>query len=858
MRRKPLLIVAALGLIPLALWLSFGDSDNAAPSAPGAPAAALSAPDAALDLATAAVSDPAAADSGAAAARQALPSPASSEPAPEAPRFDGLCRLSGRLVDPYQRPLPGLAVQIYSHRGWPQALAAKPSPVSPESRGFETRTDDQGRFGFEFPPPPVGATLSAGDDPLRSRAVVQFIQRPLPLQASNPTTYLSSLLPGERDLGDLVLVPAAALEGRVLDASGQPLAGVSISSADQDRSSLGQYCRSAADGSLVLGGIIAPKVWAWTLADGYLAQLVGPFELRTGQIGGPLEIRLEPAPRVRGRLLNSRGEPLVGGLVDLFPATEQGAVVRTRSGPEGRFEVGLQSDSPYHLLADMPGYAPRQFANSLRVAPGAEVDVVLEPLPTTLFVVEDQRSGLPIETFHLEIRAGGSGWFGNSRLVPAAPRSFPTHPAGRLELAACEQDAVWVFAPGYGQVELPVSWENPDTRLCRIRLEPAARLLGRVLRAEAPAAGTALALTSVDGAQRRDARSDAAGRFEIADLPAGVYDLEVGDQSAKLVRSAIALAQGQILDLGFLELQPTGSLRVRLIPPPGQSASGLRLRLDDAKRGPAVFTDALGTARFTGLSSGPHRVFFPGVPQRFDPAPPLEALVNPGQERELSLELAPLEWCRLEVELDAPRRGAAAIELLILDLEPRRDSEGFLDSILVPPSPLEPASPWIAHLAPAAKGQLIAAVRSEPCWTWDGPKVEAAPGASLREAMALPASELWLRFDQDPDWPSQLRLELRLEVIETQAHLANSAEIEALRLQLSATTELVFDRRRPGALAPAAAELLAPGELRWSALPPGRFRAGLRLFSAADDSPLCSLDTELTLPANGSLDLTLR
>jgi hypothetical protein len=771
-----------------------------------------------------------------------------------------VCRLTGRLIDPWQRPLGGMQVKIYSHRGWPRAVKAKPSPSSSESRGFETVTDGEGRFLFEFPPPPVGATLSTGGDPLMSRLVLQFAAQPAGLPATNTTLYLPVLTAGERDLGDWVLVSAGALEGRVTDREGRPLEGVSLSSADGAGSSLGQYCQSAADGSFVLGGITHSPVWIRARADGHHPVLEGPFETLPGQIRGGIEVSLEIGPRLSGRVVNPACEPLIGAMVDLFPRRGEGFVVRTRSGEEGRFEVGLQSSDGYQLMAHQLGYIPIQFSALRFVEPGADLTVMLEPLPTTVFLVEDAQSSRAIEEFHLEVRSGGRGWFGAGRSAPSAPQRFPKHPGGRLELAACLEDTVWVFAPGYAQTELPVAWEDPGTRLCRLRLTPAARILGQLAAAGESVAGAALWLRSADGAQGREIRSSADGRFAFDDLPAGTYDLEAVSGLSQVRRGAIQVAEGQTLDLGRLELEPAGSLRVRLIPPPGQSAAGLRLRLDDALGGPALLTDGLGVARFTGLAQGPHRLFFGGAPQRFEPAPPVEALIRAGQETELALDLAPLEWCRIEVQMTAPRLGTATVELLGWNLAPELnpavdDRPNFL---LIPRARPDAAGRWIGHAPPGAKGQLCAEVRSAPSWRWDGPKVNTTPGEIVSADFPLPAAELLLSWEEAADWPTDLRISLSLEPLETQASIGYALDVPSTISGPFVAGPFPFDQRRPRPLEGPAADLLRPGELCWSALPPGRFRARVQLQAAEGDALLRSFEAELTLPENGQAECTLR
>lgn len=96
-----------------------------------------------------------------AAAERALAS-ASTEPAAdagqEADLGPGLCRLRGRLVDGQGRPLAGQVVVLYALGTWPEATGTQPIAASRGLPGFETRSDAEGAFRFEFPRPPSAPT----------------------------------------------------------------------------------------------------------------------------------------------------------------------------------------------------------------------------------------------------------------------------------------------------------------------------------------------------------------------------------------------------------------------------------------------------------------------------------------------------------------------------------------------------------------------------------------------------------------------------------------------------------------------------------------------------------------------------
>jgi hypothetical protein len=146
---------------------------------------------------------------------------------------------------------------------------------------------------------------------------------------------------------------------------------------------------------------------------------------------------------------------------------------------------------------------------------------------------------------------------------------------------------------------------------------------------------------------------------------------------------------------------------------------------------------------------------------------------------------------------------------------------------------------------------LVAQVESEPPWSWPSETLTLTPAAVLQTRLDLPAAELLLRWEPADDWPAELRLELELTSLETQA----TRGLQPL-IQLDARAR--FDAGRPGRLSGPAAELLAPGQLRWSALPPGRFSARLRLQTPDGAVTLRRYDGELALPKGGSSEVRLR
>jgi hypothetical protein len=771
-------------------------------------------------------------------ARQSTPAEPSSTAAVER------CRLTGRLIDGLGRPLQGQLVTLFAEHGWPEAAQARPLAAENNWPGFETRSDVAGHFRFEVLPPFGRAGLTAGADPLMTRVQVRFSDPPV----GNNRGILGqiSLKAGERELGDLVLLSASAIEGRLLNHKGEPIAGGLIESALGPIDLLGFQCRSAMDGAFLLGSLPLQRTGLRASAPGFLSAFVEPLDLQAGQRHGPVEVRLEAGASLAGRVRAVGGPGLEGVRIDLFPSGG-GALLQFRSGSDGYFEATLQQSSEHKLLVSHPGYFSRDPQSGLAVVPGQIVEIELEPLPVTEFFVVDGQSGAALESFSIEVFPGMSGYFGAAPGQAPASAVVTTHPGGRVLLGAMEGDQVRVCAPGYTPIKAMVSWESPEARICRLRLQATAQLLGQARIVGSPATQISWTLSSTHGDYSAAGLCDAEGHFRVQDLAAGRYRLQLAGGGLVLGRQDLLLLAGQVLDLGALELAPGGSLRVRLIPPRSQTAAGLPVYLHNTRTGPSATTDAQGEAHFAALPPGQVSLHFPGVAQRFDPAVPIKAEIQAGQETTVEIDLTPLELARLEVQLVAHRLGTASVKLGLWE----RPAEDLANGPMVAPVEPDAQGRWVGYASPRGSASLVAQVEVNPSWSWIGAELEVLPGGLLQETFELPAAELWLNWQEDDGWPSELILDLDLSAIETRAR-QGSEPLQHLASQLR------FDWSRPGPLTGSTARLEAPGRLRWSALPPGRFGGTIRLLSAADRRVLREQTVEWSLTADGLTEWTLR
>lgn len=139
-----------------------------------------------------------------------------------------------------------------------------------------------------------------------------------------------------------------ALTGRVVDAEGRPLSGVEIWKDQTFRERLhGIENRPAAitgpDGRFILRDVNLYDGAVWATRTGWLRDL---FRYDGGLPSAPVELRLRPAGRIAGRVVDEQGAPVEGALISAeMSGRTTGCVVfdsygneaEVRTDPEGRF-----------------------------------------------------------------------------------------------------------------------------------------------------------------------------------------------------------------------------------------------------------------------------------------------------------------------------------------------------------------------------------------------------------------------------------------------------------------------------------------------------------------------------------------
>ncbi|HEX6811139.1 MAG TPA: sigma-70 family RNA polymerase sigma factor [Planctomycetota bacterium] len=483
-------------------------------------------------------------------------------PAESAPGDAALARFSGRCVDEAGRPLAGVRVKA---TGFVQGDANLP----------------------RWPQPPDQFTGVDGCFTLRCALPERFMVK-LDLELAGRCPCTGSFDGGkqlEHDVGDLVLWPAIAVQGRVVDARGQPVAGVEL---ELKRFTMGQprtvgpktEARVTTDANGAFGPVttLPPGRGSVKARNRVLRGESIAFELSIAQPRIDLELVVvddDELPSIEGVVVDADGNPIANAIVYM-----QTIESKTSTGPEGEFCVrratASQGQGPFYLAVRATGF---ERADSGPHALGAKgVRIVMQPANELRIRARDPE-GRPIETFGFLLGPVAGG-----QLLRASPvRLRPEGLARVSDLPREELDVVVVPGPQFACTRARVTRGTGDVVVqCAALEQRTLRVVG----------GNGAPVGGVD--------------VELLDAEPGKVDLDTyaidltGDQPVLLGASGVPrLQRGQTDQNGELHLSGPGDRALVLRLRGGGVALQVTraIRLDEA--GVFVVTAAPG-ASWTG------------------------------------------------------------------------------------------------------------------------------------------------------------------------------------------------------------------------------------------------------------------
>jgi hypothetical protein len=494
----------------------------------------------------------------------------------------------GKVVDSQRRPEANARVVlriVASRVGSELAMIDVPDVLA------ATRTDAEGRFDFTDVPldSSMMQIVKTFEQGRRGADVVAladgFGMSWTPLNALSTDEEL-----------EIVLMPAAAVEGTIENPEGAPLAGavvelIGVSRLDSSDdtfleqpenlnliwSALRPKAITDVDGRFRIDGLPADhrvNVWASHVdhPQGYFVAAIGehaspePIIRKRGNGAveetpvyvNPVQLKLARGPRVTVHVRDSKGRPLGGGRVALVPVSHpRGSTGRVPE--DGTLHIAVEAPDDYHLMYRPPEAEPGPSVGQEVTLTEADIATRREltiTVPATSEVTgriigEATDRGLP------GISVIWSPEGADDRLPSPFARTM-TDGNGRFRLAVppgkgritWQGEAAGFFIPfsrklkGLQQEKFSRSIDVPQSgkmELLRIEIARGLVIQGTVADASGqPAAGIGLAAIGVAdyGTLPTKAKTDAQGRFEIAGLdPRDPYRLFATSDGAVAVAS---------------------------------------------------------------------------------------------------------------------------------------------------------------------------------------------------------------------------------------------------------------------------------------------------------------------------------
>lgn len=416
----------------------------------------------------------------------------------------------------------------------------------------------------------------------------------------------------------VVLSPARAASGAVVDPAERPLAGVEVTI----RPGAGEpgravTARTDARGRFAVPALPAGRVDLEARRDGFAPRRVPGVTVPPGRGAVDLGVlMLAPGAAIAGRVSGADDEPLVGvevwlGEVQRRPSRQQahalrGAPPAATSDGAGRFAVpDLVTGTRWNVLLAAPGYLPAWVAG-VAVPPDSPLRVTLRPASRVVGRVEDE-AGRPVADARVELHPAPPppGTVGVERWRSDEGAEVVSGPDGGFELTEVAPGAALleVRAEGYLAAE-PSSLQVPpggEVTGLRLVLARGAHAAGEVTRSDGePIAGARVRIGQAE------TTTDAAGRYRVAGVPLGVQGLLVRHPDYRFERREVEVEPGE--NRFDVTLVPGVTVSGRVFDEAGTPVPGARVTLRNRdERGPRGYVATSGAGgRFevAGVAAG--------------------------------------------------------------------------------------------------------------------------------------------------------------------------------------------------------------------------------------------------------------
>jgi hypothetical protein len=437
--------------------------------------------------------------------------------------------LEGRVRSEAGEPIPGAEVLIAPPRA-PDDSPRPPTAYRPNA----LTTGADGRFAL--------ASLAVGPYQIEARA-----------DGFAPLRLPPRLLGPGRGEVELVLAPAASIRGRVTGASSPVTVeawAVDLTSRVAPTTGTAAAATAGPDGSFELGGLARGPYTIRALGAGGWHQ---PIVVDAPSEG--VEIALQPAAAVAGRVIDERGGPVAGASVRIRSITMRPGTMfdrRVSAGDDGAFAVDGLPPGDYDLSAEAgAGDAIRRAAQYLRVAGAQPIQVTLRLAGRAILAGRlRDASGEPVRG------AAVAAFSASVEEHPPIVLYTHTDEEGHFGFQQVEDGAYLVSARGDSGVKSPPVTARAGDRSIELVLEEPATLTGRVIDDR----GAPLAAFTIDGVLQNDPD----GRFSLPMMTAGPQKILIAAPGRAPLLHRVRVRPGARRVLGDIVLGAPREIRGRV------------------------------------------------------------------------------------------------------------------------------------------------------------------------------------------------------------------------------------------------------------------------------------------------------
>ena len=530
--------------------------------------------------------------------------------------------------------------------------------------------------------------------------------------------------PGAVEAPRVVLQPAGAARGRVIDERGEPIAGALVRLAPEKSDSTyallpESETSSDADGRFVLGHVALGTLGVALGLDGRTTAFLPAVGFEHNVIADVGDITLHTSKHITGTIVDEDGGPIEAQRVQVGSLEEHRVGTAATTDAAGRFDLALRSNVTQRLEIRRDGYAPIGSMGSepFEVEPGTKgLRIELKRLPRWTFRVVDSE-GEPIERFRLNLVLSGGSEASRKVTSSGGATRQGLHPDGvEARGARAGEDLVRIRAEGYLPFQSDVTPDLGAEHQQTIELSIGAILKGRVMSGGMPLAGatvTALGSRRYGQQEKLSVQSDEAGAYELRGLGPGGVTVTARSHDRKRTLSTVVQIAGDLfvgssqapeIMVEDLLLQGGGSIAGTVLVPNGVEPEGLHVyvgKWGDAKLFPIL---ADGSFLITDVDAGSHGVSLTARPGAVDDMPPVPVDVREGEVSHVLLDASQYGVSRLDLTIEVPGYAPEDVNIRVVHglldpvgrpttrrgVLPRCDAEGRIT--------LWPRASGIAHL----------------------------------------------------------------------------------------------------------------------------------------------------------------